>query len=315
MSRRAAQVNAAVLFTSIVAEVLESRQLLTAVLGSDGLLTVTGTKNFDDIVISREGAQGQTLMVSEKHKGESPTTTSFNYAAVKRIVVNLGAGSDRFIFDDTDDVSAQPRSINGGAGDDMLSGGRAADAINGGPGNDTLSGRQGNDSLSGNDGEDLISGGPGNDTADGGNDNDFVQGDAGNDTLRGGLGDDFVFGVGGDDSLFGDDGNDSLEGCDGDDELFGGDGNDVLDGLFGSDLLHGENGDDILSGNFGNDGPDLPGDDDSLFGDAGNDDFDPNDSSSEVKDRTAADAGRNSNVPSGQFAAGVNAILAQRAFT
>jgi Ca2+-binding RTX toxin-like protein len=296
-------------------ESLEERRLLTAVLASDGLLTVTGTKNFDDIVISREGAQGQTLMVSEKRKGESPTTTSFNYTAVSRIVVNLGAGSDRFIFDDTDDVTAQPRSINGGAGDDLLSGGRAADAINGGPGNDTLSGRQGNDSVSGNDGDDLISCGPGNDTADGGDNNDHVQGDAGDDTLRGNDGDDFVFGVGGDDSLFGDDGSDSLEGCDGDDDLFGGNGNDVLDGLFGSDLLHGDAGDDILTGNFGNDGPDDPGDDDSLFGDAGNDDFDPNDTSSEVKDRNAADAGRNSFVPSGQFAPGVNAILGQRSFT
>ena len=56
-------------------------------------------------------------------------------------------------------------------------------------------------------------------------------------------------------------------------------------------------------------------DDDSLFGEAGNDDFDPNDDESEVKDRTAADNGRNSFVPSGQFASGVNAILAQRSFT
>jgi Ca2+-binding RTX toxin-like protein len=313
---RAAHVSA-ILFRSVVAEVevLEARQMLTAALGTGGVLTVTGTKFFDDIVIHRQGAQGQTLVVSEKHKDTAPTTTSFTYTAVKSIVVNLGAGADRFIIDDTDNVTAQPRTINGGQGDDMLSGGRLNDVINGGPGADTLSGRQGNDTINGNDGEDLISGGPGNDLADGGNDNDFVQGDAGNDTLHGSAGNDFVFGVGGDDSLFGEDGSDSLEGCDGDDGLFGGDGDDVLDGLFGSDLLQGGNGDDILSGNFGNDGPDLPGDNDSLFGEAGNDDFDPNDSSSEVKDRNAADAGRNSFVPSGPFAAGVNAILAKRAFT
>jgi Ca2+-binding RTX toxin-like protein len=296
-------------------ESLESRKLLAATLGADGVLTVTGTRLFDDIVISREGAQGQTLQVTERRRGQPANDITFNYANVRRIVVNLGRGDDRFIIDDTNDVVAQPRSINGGAGNDLLSGGRAGDAINGGPGNDTLSGRQGNDSVSGNDGDDLISCGPGNDTADGGDQNDHVQGDAGDDTLRGNDGNDFVFGVGGDDSLFGDDGSDSLEGCDGDDDLFGGNDNDVLDGLFGSDLLHGDAGDDILTGNFGNDGPDDPGDVDSLFGDAGNDDFDPNDDESEVKDRTAADAGRNSFVPSGPFSPGVLAILGQRSFT
>ena len=320
MSRVRTHVNVRVLFNALNvnparAESLESRRLLTAALGAGGVLTVTGSGFFDDVIISREGARGETLQVSERRKGQNPRLTRFNYGNVNRIEVNLGGGSDRFIFDDTDDVTAQPRVVNGGTGDDLLSGGRANDTINGGPGNDTLSGRQGNDVLNGNDGDDLFSGGPGNDVANGGNNDDHVQGDAGADTLHGDAGNDFVFGVGGDDSLFGEDGSDSLEGCDGDDELFGGSGNDVLDGLFGSDLLHGEDGDDILTGNFGNDGPDLPGDVDSLFGDGGNDDFDPNDSASEIKDRVAADAGRNSFVPTGKFASGVNAELAKRSFT
>jgi Ca2+-binding RTX toxin-like protein len=199
--------------------------LLTATLGAGGVLTVTGSEFFDDVIISREGARGETLQVGERRKGQNPRLTRFNYGNVNRIEVNLGAGSHRFIFDDTDDVTAQPRVVNGGQGDDMLSGGRANDTISGGLGNDTLSGRQGNDLLNGND------------------------------------------------------------------------------------------GDDILTGNFGNDGPDLPGDVDSLFGDAGNDDFDPNDSASEIKDRNAADAGRNSFVPTGKFAPGVNAELAKRSFT
>jgi len=114
-----------------------------------------------------------------------------------------------------------------------------------------------------------------------------------------------------DDTVTAGDGNDSIEGCDGNDLLFGGNGNDVIDGLFGSDTIFGEAGEDILTGNFGNDGPDLPGDVDSITGGAGNDDFDPLDTASEIKDRTATDTGRNSYVPT---LASVNVIVNGRGF-
>lgn len=257
-------------------ETLECRRLLSASLSAGGTLTITGSNFFDNVIISKDPASPTTLVVSEKRKNLAPVITTFAISSINSIAVNLNDGDDQFVIDDTfGGVLAVPRTIDGGAGNDMISGGRGADTILGGIGNDTLSGRQGDDSI------------------DGGTGNDFIHAGAGNDTVLGG------------------DGNDSIEGCDGNDLLFGGIGNDVIDGLFGSDSIFGDAGEDILTGNFGNDGPDLPGDVDSITGGAGNDDFDPLDTASEIKDRTAADAGRNSYVAT---LASVNAIVNARGF-
>lgn len=62
------------------------------------------------------------------------------------------------------------------------------DRINGGNGNDTLSGLGGNDTINGGAGSDTIEGGAGNDT---------ITGDAGSDTIRGGAGNDTISDNGG----------------------------------------------------------------------------------------------------------------------
>ena len=54
--------------------------------------------------------------------------------------------------------------------------------INGGDGNDTLTGNSQNDVVTGDDGNDTLSGGDGNDTLTGGDGNDSLTGGAGNDT-------------------------------------------------------------------------------------------------------------------------------------
>jgi Ca2+-binding RTX toxin-like protein len=86
-----------------------------------------------------------------------------------------------------------PGVINGGSGDDVLTGSdpqvanpsqllmalTGADTLNGGDGNDTINGLSGRDSLSGGAGDDSIQGGAGDDTLVGG---------AGADTLSGGAG-------------------------------------------------------------------------------------------------------------------------------
>ena len=69
--------------------------------------------------------------------------------------------------------------LNGGAGNDTITGSDGHDTILGGSGTDTLIGRRGNDTLRGGTGDDSLVGGLGNDT---------LQGDAGRDTLRGGAG-------------------------------------------------------------------------------------------------------------------------------
>jgi Ca2+-binding RTX toxin-like protein len=116
-----------------------------------------------------------------------------------------------------------------GDGTDSLIG---IEAIEGGSGNDSLTGNtsvnfilgwRGNDFLWGLDGTDFLFGGDGNDTVNGGAGTDFIGGGAGDNSLNGGLGDDFV--VGGD-------GNNTLVGGGGADFLLGGAGNDFyqLDG-------------------------------------------------------------------------------------
>ncbi|MEZ0268094.1 MAG: calcium-binding protein [Phycisphaerae bacterium] len=292
-------------------ELLERRQLLSASVSPGGTLSVIGTDAGDHVVLSADSTDSTQVVVFI-----NGNRTFFSGGIVRRAYVALGAGNDLFIIDASFTVgrAAVPREIHGGAGDDSLGGSRLNDIIFGEDGNDTLSGRPGDDSLYGGAGNDIMSGGTGADFMDGEAGNDFVEGSDGNDTCHGGDGDDYSCGVNGDDQVYGDGGSDSITGCNGNDTVDGGDGNDVVEGLFGSDVLHGGAGNDILSGNLGNEGPDNAGDLDELFGDGGNDDFDPRDSSSEVKDRTSEDDGRNNFVPSGPFSSGVNTIVNAQGF-
>ncbi|MFZ5691116.1 MAG: calcium-binding protein [Pseudomonadota bacterium] len=73
--------------------------------------------------------------------------------------------------------------VDGGSGDDQLTGSAFADDLRGGAGNDTLNGSDGND---------LLNGGTGNDTLNGGDDNDTLDGGVGIDALDGGAGDDVL---------------------------------------------------------------------------------------------------------------------------
>ncbi|HUQ04976.1 MAG TPA: calcium-binding protein [Kofleriaceae bacterium] len=71
---------------------------------------------------------------------------------------------------------AIPLTFDGGAGNDSLFGGAAADTLLGGLGNDQLSGRLGADTVRGGDGDDTLSWNPGDAS-------DRLDGEAGNDTL------------------------------------------------------------------------------------------------------------------------------------
>lgn len=82
------------------------------------------------------------------------------------------------------------RVVNGGNGNDMLSGTSGRDELNGGNGNDILSGGNGNDTLNGNNGNDTLLGQISNDILNGGNGDDLLDGGQGQDTLNGGNGND-----------------------------------------------------------------------------------------------------------------------------
>ncbi|MCZ8081475.1 MAG: hypothetical protein O9305_19865, partial [Rhodobacteraceae bacterium] len=160
------------------------------------------------------------------------------FSEIERLA--LGGGNDSVIG------AEGAETVDGGAGDDSLSGGG---------GNDTFMGSSGNDILQGGDGDDHLGGGSGRDTLTGASGQDTLLGGDGDDELDGGLGDDVLDGGTGHDRLLGGEGDDSLSGNFGDDSLEGGTGNDTLAGGSGNDTLNGDGGDDLflLAGSFGSD--------------------------------------------------------------
>ena len=106
------------------------------------------------------------------------TTTVRCREPITAITVDLGDGSDTL----TDSLLVTPVTVDGGAGDDAITGGG------------------GNDRISGGDGDDSLEGGGGNDTSDGGAGSDSFDGGAGSDTVfaRDGVAESIVCGAGDD---------------------------------------------------------------------------------------------------------------------
>jgi Ca2+-binding RTX toxin-like protein len=164
-----------------------------------------------------------------------------------RYSIDAGAGNDSIIATSSNVANF----INGGLGDDDISGSLYNDTILGGDGNDTIYTFGGGGITDGGAGNDIIyttshsgvsddyaSGGDGADVLIAqGTGRDYLFGDAGNDTIFGALGDDVLNGGAGDDRIVGDVGNDALYGGDGADLLIGGAGWDELTGGIGADTF------------------------------------------------------------------------------
>jgi Ca2+-binding RTX toxin-like protein len=180
----------------------------------NGRLDVSGTGSDDSIGISNRAG-----VVRVTRNG---STIAFSSKLIRSVQVAAGDGDDRASLG-----AAVPGAvIDGGNGNDTLSGGQFNDRIIGGPGrnqlaggagNDTISGGNSADAISGNDGNDRIYGNGGNDTIDGGNGSDAIRGGDGNDNLTARAGNDHLFGDSGDDTLTGGPGRDTLDGGDGTD--------------------------------------------------------------------------------------------------
>lgn len=143
--------------------------------------------------------------------------------------------------------------LDGGDGNDSVTGSNASDRLLGGSGNDLLQGRGGDDALDGGDGNDVLLGGDGNDELTDLIGTARLDGGAGDDALRSGAADDELVGGLGNDTLSSGDGNDTLHGGDGDDVLIGAAGVDVLRGGLGNDTLDTGSGDETVSGEVGDD--------------------------------------------------------------
>ncbi|KUL34619.1 calcium-binding protein [Actinoplanes awajinensis] len=195
----------------------------------------------------------------------------------KRVVADLdGVKGDDGEAGEHDTLLSDLEYLEGGNGNDVLSGRSGKDMLIGGPGNDTLRGLAGNDYLDGGPGQDRLEGGAGNDDLY----PDYGSHEAYADVVLGGSGRDLVSylaytvpvtvdldGASRDDGIAGE--HDTV-GADVED-VAGGSANDRITGNASANRIRGFDGADVIRGGAGNDF--LSGDDgaDQLYGDAGDD--------------------------------------------
>ena len=199
-------------------------------------------------------------------------------------------------------INADVENVNGGSGNDILTGNAVGNVLNGNAGNDNIKGGDSVDSLNGGDGDDTIAGNTGNDQIDGGagvNTVDFASAGSGgvgvnvnlitgtstgegNDTLKtiqNVNGSSFTDTINGDASnnvLNGRGGNDAVSGNAGDDNVNGGAGADQMSGQAGNDRIAGAEGNDSAQGGTGNDNIQGGNGRDTLLGQRGNDNLSGN---------------------------------------
>jgi trimeric autotransporter adhesin len=218
--------------------------------------------------------------------------TNFSFSGFKTVNLN---GMDIDVTITNAQFGAQTFTLKGaGVGDSLTIVGKStADTINasgitlsdaalildGGDGNDTITGTAGADIIDGGAGDDVINGGAGNDDITGGAGADSIQGGAGNDTIRGFVGADTVDGGANTDTLILTTGSSSLNSASDAQltnvevielvstsgivlflgsqteafEIIGGSGNDTITGGSGNDTIDGGLGDDVITGGAGRD--------------------------------------------------------------
>ena len=167
--------------------------------------------------------------------------------------------------------TALNNTINGGKGDDSISGLSGNDTLIGWEGDDTIDGGDGNDTVIGGDDDDMITSGSGRDMIDGGEGNDVISGGSGRDTIIAGAGEDAIDGGSEKDTFdFSGFGNDAIKinlasgsflHVNGEDvqsftsieNVIGTRGDDTITGSFVNNTLQGGRGADMLRGGDGRD--------------------------------------------------------------
>jgi uncharacterized delta-60 repeat protein len=161
----------------------------------DGTLYVVGSDS-NDIVLFSKGST--TISVNASFNDNNPVT--FNSADVTDVQVRVRGGHDIVL---TTSNITQTMTIDGGSGNDLLTGGGGRNVLFGGSGHDFLYGDGGDDVLFGGTGNDFLSGGSGDDVLVGGDGDDFLIGGAGRDLIIGSQDNDFLLGGNGEDILIG----------------------------------------------------------------------------------------------------------------
>jgi Ca2+-binding RTX toxin-like protein len=237
-------------------------------------IVISGTNGSDTFTI---GQDGSTFQVETGGKTLSIPNLAGDLAnPIEQIELNLGAGDDVVTIGDINNVGATVLRINGEEGSDRISGagatlGNVRLLIDGGTGDDDLTGTNGGDTIVGGDGDDKIQGQSGNDTLNGGAGDDEINSGAGDDFVRGGADNDNIIGADGDDTLDGGVGNDVINGDNGRDSITGGFGDDSIIGGPHADHISGNTGEDTLIGAGGDDTLDGGRNDDVILGNSGSD--------------------------------------------
>ncbi|HEX3357834.1 MAG TPA: PKD domain-containing protein [Tepidisphaeraceae bacterium] len=135
-------------------EGLESRQLLSSIALTSGVLTLEGDANSTKIIVDYSSAT--------KSVSATINTLSRSYPLASISSIKIDGGSNPEDIEVTNSIGI-PASIHGNGGNDTILGGGGADTLFGDDGNDFLSGRNANDSLNGGDGNDTLDGGNGTD--------------------------------------------------------------------------------------------------------------------------------------------------------
>jgi Ca2+-binding RTX toxin-like protein len=182
--------------------------------GGDGNDTLTGRPGNDwidpaagkDVVWAGDGSDviyDAARSADVFHGGAGSDLVAYSNRS-KAIVADAdGVSGDDGESGEQDTIDLDVEGLEGGSGNDRLTGNASANHLDGNGGNDVLVGLGGNDRLEGYGGKD---------TADGGAGDDEVYGGFDNDTLTGGTGADLLVGSDGNDKLAGDAGNDKLYG-------------------------------------------------------------------------------------------------------
>ncbi|MFA9270279.1 MAG: calcium-binding protein [Baekduiaceae bacterium] len=160
----------------------------------------------------------------------SPTQVRCSNTNVTRVSALLGDGNDS-----AQNATARPAAFAGQVGNDLLTGGGAADVLQGGDGNDTLTGGGAGDRLLGDLGTDTAS---------------YSATAASINVTLDGLTNDGAAGEGDNvstENVTGGSGSDSLTGSAGANVLAGGAGNDTIRGGAGADQLRGDTGTDTVT--------------------------------------------------------------------
>jgi Ca2+-binding RTX toxin-like protein len=178
--------------------------------GNDGItVLVTGTATID-------GGEGNDTIMGQALANGPPAYFEVIGGAGDDYIVGIDDGANLLLGEDGDDVLTggfdADDTIHGGAGNDNMGLGSWWDSFNsraiyssvagfldGGTGNDSISGANGDDTILGGAGDDYILGIGGNNLLDAGPGNDLVYGADGSDTLIGGPGNDTIYGGWGND--------------------------------------------------------------------------------------------------------------------